>query len=147
MPSWYEMSYLMSETNAYAINMFEILVGLAGAYMIVAYNVGAKLTRLQVCLLNTVYLLVSGLVSWSYLGWRFITGKMGLEIQHLQESQGLAFQHLPNLTYSMYPVPQMVMAALISLAILLLSLVFMWSIRHGGKHIAAPHSLEENASH
>ena len=146
MPTYYEMMYLWIECNAYAINMFEILVGLAAAYMIVAYNAGVKLTRLQVCLLNTVYIFVSGLVAWSYIGFRFQTGLFLLEAEHLVESQALEFQYLLRVPDGNYPFPQMVMAALISLAILLLSLGFMWAIRHGSKHIAPADSRQDKSN-
>ena len=86
-------------------------------------------------MLNTVYLFVSGLVAFSYLGWRYHTAKLVLELQDLAISQGIVFKHLDPVPPNMYPMPQVVQSSLIVQGGLLLSLGLMWSIRHGDKRL------------
>ncbi len=125
-------------------NSFELLLWLAVMYMVAMYNVGTKLTTLQIALLNTVYLLVYGLVFISYVTTRALMTETVLEVYAAFERQGMAFEYIS-------PIPDIYTVGLsnaISLtagaAILLISLAFSWSIRHGHRRIAAPHLQSDN---
>jgi hypothetical protein len=108
---------LMSQSNAWAITAIGTTV-LSG-YLVVAYLAGARLTRSQVVIVNSLYIV-------SQLG--------GMIAGHAAMTRAaflLDFtspEYIPPTAASMQTAP--LHGVLVGLMMLVASLVFMWQIRH-----------------
>jgi hypothetical protein len=91
------------------------------AYMIAAYFIGANLSRRQVWVLTTLYVMFQ--IWWivAFVGRGYMVGKIMEGIIELQDYSG-ALERLPLALRTTSPV--LLVAALFA------SLYFMWSVRH-----------------
>jgi len=139
-PSVYELIDLYSSLSMYTITIYSTMMAIAAMYMVAAYNVGSKLTTLQMGLLNAVYIYVYGWMSFGYVVNKVAGNMYVYEAVAVVERNSFEFTHLlpqdawdvvsPNIvgynTVGLIAVP------------LALTLAFGWSIRHGHRQIAAP---------
>ena len=146
MNNYFEMLEAVASIATNLHTYFQLLITLAVIYMVAIYNVGTRLRTLQVALLNLVYLLVYCLSWLGYFTARQTFTRAWLETEAFAKREEITFEHI-------VPVPDYfsvdfsnVIALLYGAAILIISLAFSWTIRHGGKQIAAPHSLQNNGS-
>ena len=114
----YELLELAQGSSANAIGLVSLAIAVLSGYVVVAYAVGAKLTRLQVVALNINYT-----IWWLYLAASGATGiTNGLRKNQL--AQELLGEPIASLPYSIHIYWSL------STMLLVTSLWFMWSIRH-----------------
>jgi hypothetical protein len=65
----YEKADLAQNLFDNSLSTFAVLLSVVFAYIVTAYLVGAKLTRTQVCILTTMFIMVSILLVWSVAGY------------------------------------------------------------------------------
>ena len=147
MPSFYELIDLYSSLSMYTVTIYSMMMAIAAMYMVAVYNVGSKLTTVQMGLLNAVYIYVYGWMSLGYVLNRLAGNRYVYEAVAVAERGGLELTNLlpqeawdvvdPNIaaynTVGMMAVP------------FVLTLAFGWSIRHGHRRIAAPHIHSDNS--
>jgi len=115
----YEMADLAQNLFANSMSAFTVLLSVVFAYIVSAYLIGAKLTRMQVGMLTFVFVIVAMLVGWSMAG--YVNGGVSLN--------GLAFPDGVGRFFA----PRIWLAPLvigINMVIVLVALKFMWDIRH-----------------
>ena len=144
-----ELFYQIHEVNAALtannISLFQVLITLAIVYTVAVYNVGVKLTTLQTALMNTTYILIYCHIVIGHLSLKkfFIESSLLAEVLFSEDSDVAIGNFTPATDYSgvVYGV---LFSATVDAAILLLTLAFGWSIRHGHRRIAAPHLQSDN---
>ena len=120
---WFE-AYTNASSNG--LTALAILLTLVSGYMVIAYLVGEKLTQIQVLLVNMVYI-ASGLsVLTSNYGSVLDSATARAEAaQRLEELRSIATpvgEAIPE-TYA-------IIVAIVNSLFLVISLVFMWQVRH-----------------
>ena len=112
---------LVEAATAYfevAADMFSIYLTVTSGYMIVAYLVGARLTRPQVSLITALYILVSSISTYTFYGFA-MRGVI------YSSRQGELDPSLP-----IYGSPTFVMVFSILLVLgFIASVKFMWDVR------------------
>ena len=117
---WTEMAQMAGSNT---IGCFGILLTLMSGYLVVAYLVGEKLTRVQIAIVNSLYVISS----------------LSVAVSHRQciidviEARSQAHFADPNSFAAVDPslmgwIPTVF--AMINIGLMLASLYFMWSIRH-----------------
>jgi len=117
---WIEMAQ-MAESNTIAAG--GLLITIISGYLVVAYLVGAKLSRVQVTSINLLYTISAMSVNGSV--WTNTYDNM-LARHH-------AFTYIPDLAGSVPSAYILIVpagVALVYICIIITSLFFMWSIRH-----------------
>ena len=120
---WFE-AYTNASSNG--LTALAILLTLVSGYMVIAYLVGEKLTQIQVLLVNMVYI-ASGLsVLTSNYGSVLDSATARAEAaQRIEELRSIATpvgEAIPE-TYA-------IIVAIVNSLFLVISLVFMWQVRH-----------------
>jgi hypothetical protein len=115
----YELQELAFMANGLAATYITILITIISGYLLVAYVAGAKLSKPQVMLVNTLFVFASALFTYGMLA-SFI--KQQEIVTHLQSISPEAY----------HAVNQFVISALTGVftIIILASLHFMWGVRH-----------------
>jgi len=117
---WIEMAQ-MADSNS--IDSFGVLITLMSGYLVVAYLVGAKLTRPQVSIVNSLYILSA--LSVVMCHWQYNYNAM--LARHHAEAYVPDLFGLTTRT-EIFAVP--LGLSLINIGLIIASLYFMWSIRH-----------------
>ena len=114
----YELLELAQGSFANAIGLVSLAIAVLSGYVVVAYAVGAKLTRLQVVALNINYTI--------WLLYLAASGATGITngLRKNQLAQELLGEPIASLPYSIHIYWSL------STMLLVTSLWFMWSIRH-----------------
>ena len=115
----YEMADLAFSSFANSIATWGMFLSLVTAYLVTAYLVGAKLTRTQVIVLTTMYLVVSAMAVWSISA--YISGGTQLAMRAFPDSAGNFFAANPWAPFAIGLIDSLVVA---------MSLKFMWDVRH-----------------
>jgi len=103
------------------ITLLTLLITVISGYLVVAYIAGAKMTRDQVMLISTLYVLMSSFIIWA-------CREMSLRAAVLEDA-GYALTNGPVAElYARGDVATAIISAF-SLA-LIASLKFMWDVRH-----------------
>ena len=117
-------------------------------YTVAVYNVGVKLTTIQTALMNTTYILLYCHIVIGHLSVKkfFVESSLLVEELLLEGLYTTPENVTPLSQSSDYPglVYGVLFSATVDAAILLLTLAFGWSIRHGHRRIAAPHVQSDN---
>ena len=117
---WIEMAQ-MAESNTIAAG--GLLITMISGYLVVAYLVGAKLSRVQVTSVNILYV----------VGTMSVNGSVWSNTYDNMLARHHAYTYIPDLLGSV-PAAQLVLiplgVALMYVCIIITSLFFMWSIRH-----------------
>ena len=118
----YEWSEIAHAAYSNSIACVAIIITVFFAYLVAAYTVGHKLTRSQLILINSLFLLVALWMTFCIAG--FITGGVNAPLQARAQNPDL--QGIPLTT----AIP----AGVAVMELLLISgcLKFMWDIRHPG---------------
>ena len=95
------------------------MLSIISGYLIIAYLVGAKLSRVQVWIVNTLSVFSSSSDSLWFAAWRGRALEFALEAKQLN----------PNRQVSNSPEALLVFTVMVRLGIVA-SLFFMWSVRH-----------------
>ena len=96
-----------------------ILLSVLSAYLVVAYLAGSKLTRSQVVIVNSLYILVSVFLVWAM----FVLSQRALEVATL--AINISTQR------ELAPTPNVALALVAMFGVCsLASLKFMWDVRH-----------------
>lgn len=120
---WFE-AYTNASSNG--LTALAILLTIVSGYMVIAYLVGEKLTRIQVLLVNMVYI-ASGL--------SVLTSNYG-SVLDSATARAEAAQRIEELRSIATPVGEAVpeiyaiIVAAVNSLFLIISLVFMWQVRH-----------------
>ena len=120
---WFE-AYTTASSNG--LTALAILLTIVSGYMVIAYLVGEKLTRIQVLLVNMVYI-ASGL--------SVLTSNYG-SVLDSATARAEAAQRIEELRSIATPVGEAVpeiyaiIVAAVNSLFLIISLVFMWQVRH-----------------
>ena len=115
---WYEMSYL---AYANAVDNFAMILTMASGYLIVAYLVGAKLTRTQVLSVNLVF--VPAMLFFMFLAWGFTAD--GVLARAQASEMVLELGAMP----AAMEQPFAILALLVCLGIFVICLKFMRDVR------------------
>jgi len=103
-----------------AFHVTQQIGNLLFGYLIVAYLVGAKLTKVQVAILNALYL------SWQLNSFR--------SLSILNTNAGVLLEKMAEISPELTPnIPSLLVALSLYSCLILASLYFMWSIRHPKK--------------
>jgi hypothetical protein len=102
-----------------AMTALSIYLSVISAFLVVAFVVGSKLTRSQLIIVSTLFVL--GALFFTY-------GTAGFFIRQIPIVERLAALH-PDQHYAVYPASVMAIAAIQVLGILA-CLKFMWDVRH-----------------
>jgi len=119
----YELADLAQSAFGNGLSTFAVLLSIVSGYLITAYLVGAKLSKFQVTILTTVFLLVMGLLAWSmsaYTYWGSFYSALARN-----ESTGMDLFR-PGVWTS-------AAVAIINLFTIVMCLLFMWNVRHPKK--------------
>lgn len=120
---WFE-AYTNASSNG--LTALAILLTIVSGYMVIAYLVGGKLTKIQVFLVNTVYI-TSGL--------SVLTSNYG-SVLDSATARAQAGRHAEELALIISPVGEAapetlaIIVATVNSLFLIVSLVFMWQVRH-----------------
>ncbi|MEP1473061.1 MAG: hypothetical protein ABJK25_18940 [Halieaceae bacterium] len=120
---WFE-AYTNASSNG--LTALAILLTIVSGYMVIAYLVGEKLTKIQVLLVNMVYI-ASGL--------SVLTSNFG-SVLDSATARAEAAQRIEQLGSIITPVGEAVpetyaiIVASVNSLFLIISLVFMWQVRH-----------------
>jgi hypothetical protein len=125
---WVEMYGVALSTS---IAAFGLQVTVMSGYLIVAYMVGERLTRIQVLIINTFYLLsASTLVLSAFQGI--------LDVSMARREAALQIPELPMISASTNIFIWPASIALTNAAMALAAVFFMWSVRHSKSEILIP---------
>lgn len=120
---WFE-AYTNASSNG--LTALVILLTIVSGYMVIAYLVGGKLTKIQVFLVNTVYI-TSGL--------SVLTSNYG-SVLDSATARAQAGRHVEELALIISPAGEAapetlaIIVATVNSLFLIVSLVFMWQVRH-----------------
>jgi hypothetical protein len=117
---WMEMA---QSADSNTIACFGILITLMSGYLVVAYLVGEKLTRTQVSIVNSLYV-ISALSVIS--GHSQYTRESLLAGHQAHFSSPDSFAAVDPAYLALVPV----VLAVINISLIVSSLYFMWSVRH-----------------
>ena len=120
---WFE-AYTNASSNG--LTALAILLTLVSGYMVIAYLVGDKLTRIQVFLVNIVYIASGTSVLTSNYGSVLDSATARAEAARRVEELGVIVSPVGEAAPETFAI---VVAAVNSL-FLIISLVFMWQVRH-----------------
>ena len=114
----YEHIDLAASMYANSATMYAILLTIVSGYLVVAYIVGAKLTRGQVVIVNALYLItclttISALASFNHVAQQYAMA--GAEVRGLDRSLASYFP-----SYLIFAIDFLVVVG---------SLKFMWDVR------------------
>ena len=117
---WFELSLLAGGNS---LTGFAILLSLISGYMVIAYNVGEKLTASQVGLANAIYL--GGCITMLYANFSNIRDAMMTRQQAMAAADGITIGSglSPAAMASIFSISQSLFV--------LGSLIFMWQVRRG----------------
>ena len=119
---WVEMYEMASSTS---IASLALLISIMSGYLLVAYLVGERLTRFQVCVINTLYVMfavtIVGGIFQSNLDIQFARNQLVLQIPEIAIYSDSDDSNWPMIT------------TLINSSLIIASLIFMWQVRHPGK--------------
>ena len=125
---WIEMYGVAFSTS---IAVFGLQITLMSGYLIVAYMVGERLTRIQVFIINSFYLIsASTMVSSTY--------QTILDLSFARREAALQIPELPMVGASINIFIWPASVALMNAAMILASIYFMWSVRHSKLEILTP---------
>ena len=115
----FELEYLLTETGIASLQAFGMYVTVTVAYLVAAYTTGKDLSKSQVLVVNTLYIISASVMTWATVGYitRAIPFADALELIH------------PGRRYGMQP-PVQIAVAVVELSGILASLKFMWDVRH-----------------
>jgi hypothetical protein len=114
-----------------SIAVFGLQITVMSGYLIVAYMVGERLTRIQVLIINTFYLLsASTLVLSAFQGI--------LDVSMARREAALQIPELPIVGASTNIFIWPASIALMNAAVVIASVYFMWSVRHSKSEILIP---------
>ena len=120
---WFE-AYTNATSNG--LTALAILLTMVSGYMVIAYVAGNKLTRIQVMLVNVVYIASSVSVLTSNYG-------SVLDSATARFQAGLRIEELSlilSTTGEAAPETLAIIVAAVNSLFLIISLVFMWQVRH-----------------
>lgn len=115
----YELADLMGAASSDSLVFIPIIVSMISAYLLVAWLIGAKLSLSQVSLVNSLFLIFSGIMGSSWL----VRINLTLSYQH----ELLALNPERVTLVRPWLVPSVTVAATL---LILGCLKFMWDIRH-----------------
>ena len=110
-------SALIQDQTSLLIDRINLFYTFIFSYLIVAYIVGATLTKVQLVALNLLFLCVMALNRIAYVHEFLIRQGFRNELLQLQDAAPL-------------PEGGLTIALTISIIMILVSLFFMWSVRH-----------------
>ena len=115
----FELEYLLTETGLASVEAFGMYVTVTVAYLVAAYTTGKDLSKSQIFVVNTLFIISAAVMTWATVGYitRAIPFADALELIH------------PDRRYAMQPFIQITLIIL-QLSGILDSLKFMWDIRH-----------------
>lgn len=114
----FELEYLLTELGVAALETFGMYVTVTVAYLVAAYVAGEKLTKLQVFIVNTLFLVSTIISVWACIGYisRAIPIADALEVLN------------PDRRYSLQP-PVLIAVLVVQSLGILACLKFMWDVR------------------
>ena len=115
----YEKADLAQNLFDNSLSTFAVLLSVVFAYIVTAYLVGAKLTRTQVRILTTMFIMVSILLVWSVAGYL----NEGVWLYQLAYPDNVENFLAPKT----WLTPLTVILGLLFLA---MALKLMWDVRH-----------------
>ena len=115
----FELESLLTEMGLAAVESFGMYVTVTVAYLVAAFVTGKKLTKTQIFIVNTLFIISAVIMTVATVGYitRGIPIADALEVIH------------PDRWYAMQPPVRAAVITLESLGILA-SLKFMWDVRH-----------------
>jgi hypothetical protein len=127
-----QLEIMQVERNMSAINAITSTTGLVQAdianwlallfgYLLVAYFIGANLTRMQVIILNALYIASVGFLTFTIVSTSSVVSRL------LDLLRGLTVRDTEVMSMSL---TAQWFAMALNLTMILASLYFMWSIRH-----------------
>lgn len=116
----YEYFALAQGNISNAIGLLSLSIAILSGYLVVTYMVGAKLTRVQVVVLNFVYTL------WLLFQSVSSASLLADGVKRARTAAEMLGEPFPYFPYAAH------MNIGISLLLLVTSLWFMWSVRHPG---------------
>jgi hypothetical protein len=118
--SQYEVLDLAQSALSNSTASYAIFLSIVSGYLITAYLVGADLTRAQVRLLTTLFLIVTAVATWSMSGFLYWADQYSM----MARGEGVA-----RTIVSTQPFLPIVVAT-INILTVAGCLFFMWNIRH-----------------
>lgn len=115
----YELESLLTELGSTSIETFGMYVTVTVAYLVAAYVAGKELTRLQILVVNTLFIISAAIMTWGTTGYILRGIPIADELEILN----------PDRRYSMQPPVLLAVLIVQSLGILA-CLKFMWDVRH-----------------
>ena len=118
----YEMTDIIMSRFGHMTDQASLYFALVSGYLITAYIVGARLTRLQVTVVNTLYCLWTVGILWGYIN----TVSDTIELERAIRGAGAtpAAGKISDSTFAAYSF------AIVQAIGIIASLIFMWSVRH-----------------
>ena len=105
-----------------SVAFFTGFVTIISAYLVVAYVVGKELLRGQVIMINLLFVAVAGMTSFGNV----VTARNAIQAHYLGSLNVKEMTPLPE--FLIYLVPVFIL--FLDVCIVLVSLKFMWDIRH-----------------
>ena len=118
----YEMTDIIMSRFGHMTEQASLYFALVSGYLITAYLVGARLTRLQVTVVNTLYCLWTVGILWGYVNT--VSDTIILEEAIRDVGATPTAGKISDSTFAAYSF------SIVQAIGILASLVFMWSIRH-----------------
>jgi hypothetical protein len=118
----YEMADLAQNLFANSLSSFAVLLSVVFAYIVSAYLVGAKLTRMQVSMLTFVFVIVAMFTGWGMAA--YVNGGMLLNQLAFPDSGDRFFGPKNWIAPFLFGM---------NIVVVLVPLKFMWDIRHSKK--------------
>ena len=115
----YEYADLAQSAFGNGLSSFAVLLSIVSGYLITAYLVGAKLSKFQVRLLTTMFVLVMGLLAWSMSAYTY-WGSYFAALGRNEASPESLFRPGAWTTGA---------TAILTLLTIVMCLLFMWNIR------------------
>ncbi len=116
----YEYLDLAQSAFSSSISSYAVFLSIISGYLVTAYLVGAKLTKTQISMLNTLFLLVVSFLIFSISSYVF----WGTEFSSLAGQEGAERPLMAPRTW------MSIVLALVNLFTAAICLVFMWNMRH-----------------
>ena len=116
----YELADLAQSAFENSLSSFAVLLSIVSGYLITAYLIGAKLSKFQVTILTTVFLMVMGLLAWSMSAYTY----WGSFYAALARNASTGADYFRPGIWTTGAV------AVMNLFTIVMCLLFMWNVRH-----------------
>ena len=114
----YELYSAISYFNAQSVSTFALFFTQISGYLLVAYLLGAKLSRSQISILNLIYVLTAVLEIWIVFGGTSVAATLAEELRGINPETPVTVN-----------MGTAYLASAILVFALLASLKFMWDVR------------------